>query len=138
MTFMTVMARLCPRSEEAEGVPKDPQEEPLGGRSYVGGGAPRLFTHPGKHTHHWRQPRKDFLNPPGNAIFRDPWECNRNDNFLENELGPYIRRLAYHPGIVPDFVLSNPIGNRPLGPGDEVFRKLYMYAKLNKLFWKLR
>ena len=78
-------------------------------------------------------PTKSILNPPGNAIFPDPWECNRNDNFLENELGPYIRRLASHPGSVPEFVISNPIGNRPLGPRDEVFRKLYEYAKLDKL-----
>ena len=54
--------------------------------------------------------------------------------FLRDVLGlAYIRRLAYHPGIVPDFVLSNPIGNRPLGPQDEDFRELYNYAKLNKL-----
>ena len=70
-------------------------------------------------------PTKSILNPPGNCILPDPWESDRNDNFLEKELGPYIRRLAYHPGSVPDFVLSNPIGNRPLGPRDEEFRKLY-------------
>ena len=81
-------------------------------------------------------PTKSLLNLPGNTIFPDPWKCNRNDTFLENELGADIKRLACHPGSVPYFVLSNPIGNRPLGPWDEVFRKLYGYAKLNKLIWK--
>ncbi len=78
-------------------------------------------------------PAKSILNPPGNAIFPDPWKSDRSDTFLENQLGPYIRRLASHPGSVPDFVRSNPIGNRPLGPQDEVFRRLYSYARLNKL-----
>ena len=57
---------------------------------------------------------KSILNPPGNAIFLDPWKCDRNDTFpdpwkcdrndtfLENELGPYIKRLACHPGSVPN------------------------------------
>ena len=74
---------------------------------------------------------KSILNPPDNAIFPHLWKCDRNDTFLENELGPHIRRLAYHLGSVLDFVLSNSIGNRPLSPQDEVFRKLYGYAKLN-------
>ena len=77
--------------------------------------------------------QKSILNPPGNAIFPHLWNCDSNDTFLENELGPYIRRLACHPGSVPDFVLSNPIGHRPLGPQDEVFRKFYGYTKLSKL-----
>lgn len=61
-------------------------------------------------------PTKSILNPPSNAILPDPWKCDRNDTILENELGCYIRRLAYYPKNVLDFVLSNPIGNRPLGP----------------------
>lgn len=78
-------------------------------------------------------PAKSVLNPPGNCIFPNPWEGDRNDNFLELELGPYIRRLAHHSGNVPDFVLSNRIGNRPLGPRDTEFRRLYGFAELNKL-----
>jgi hypothetical protein len=78
-------------------------------------------------------PAKSVLNPPGNCIFPNPWEGDRNDNFLELELGPYIRRLAHHSGSVPDFVLSNRIGNRPLGPRDTEFRRLYGFAELNKL-----
>jgi hypothetical protein len=60
-------------------------------------------------------PAKSILNLPSNAIFPDPWKCDINDTILENELC-YIKRLAYHPRSVLDFVLSNPIGNRPLGP----------------------
>jgi len=78
-------------------------------------------------------PTKSILNPPGNAIFPEPWKGDRNDTFLDDELGPYLKRLVCHPGTVPDFVLSNPIGNRPLGPEDEVFRKLYGYAQLCNL-----
>ena len=44
-------------------------------------------------------PTKSILNPPGNAILLDPWKCDRNDNFLDNKLGPYIRRLASHPDV---------------------------------------
>ena len=44
---------------------KGPQEEPLDGHSYVGGGAPQLFAHSGEHAPHWRHPHKEYPQSPG-------------------------------------------------------------------------
>ena len=78
-------------------------------------------------------PTKSVLNPPGTVVFPDTWTGQRNDTFLVNELGPYLRRLVRHPGSVPDFVLSNPFGNGPLLPTSDVYSAIRRLAGFNKL-----
>jgi hypothetical protein len=78
-------------------------------------------------------PAKSVLNPPGTVIFPLPWNGDMKDTFLESQLAPYIRRLVNHPDNFPDFVLSNPIGNRPLNTRSEVYKNLLKFARLNKL-----
>jgi len=78
-------------------------------------------------------PTKSVLNPPGTVIFPDTWSGDRNDTFLVNRLAPYLRRLLLHPGSVPDFVRSNPIGNPALSPRDNVHKSIMRLAKFNKL-----
>ena len=78
-------------------------------------------------------PAKSVLNPPGNVIFPDPWIGDKNDTFLVDKLAPYLRRLVLHPGSIPDFVRSNPIGNAALSPCDNVYKNIMRLAKFNKL-----
>ena len=78
-------------------------------------------------------PAKSVLNPPGTVIFPIPWKGDMKDTFLENELAPYIRRLVTHAANFPNFVLSNPIGVRPLSPRSDVHKALVKFARLNKL-----
>ena len=78
-------------------------------------------------------PTKSVLNPPGSVIFPDTWGGHRKDNFLVNELAPYLRRLVRHPGSFRDFVLSNPIGNGPLSPESDVYRAILRLAEFNNL-----
>ena len=78
-------------------------------------------------------PTKSVLNPPGNVIFPDTWAGDMRDSFLVNKLAPYLRRLVRHPGTVPDFVLSNPIGNGPLPTTSYVHRAIRQLAEFNNL-----
>jgi hypothetical protein len=78
-------------------------------------------------------PTKSVLNPPGTVVFPDTWDGHRKDTFLVSELAPYLRRLVRHPGSVPDFVLSNPIGNGPLPPTSHVYRAIRRLAEVNNL-----
>jgi hypothetical protein len=78
-------------------------------------------------------PTKSVLNPPGNVIFPDTWTGDRKDIFLVDRLAPYLKRLVLHPGSIPDFVRSNPIGNATLSPRDNVYKSIVRLTKFNKL-----
>ena len=73
-------------------------------------------------------PIKSILNPQGNVIFLDTWTSDRKDTFLVDSLAPYLRRLELHPGSIPDFVRSNPIGNAALSPRDNVYKSIVRLA----------
>ena len=78
-------------------------------------------------------PTKSVLNPPGTVVFPDTWTGDRKDTFLVDRLAPYLRMVVLHPGSIPDFVRSNPIGNAALSPRDNVYKSIVRLAKINKL-----
>lgn len=69
-------------------------------------------------------PVKSVLNPLGIVIFYLPWKGDMKDTFLEIKHALYIRRLVNHLDNFPNFVLSHPIGSRPLSLRNDVYKAL--------------
>ena len=70
-------------------------------------------------------PHKSICNENGNAVFLRTWSPqDKEDDFLMEELLPWLRRLESQAGHLQRYVEDNRIGLDPLRPGDGNANKL--------------
>lgn len=76
---------------------------------------------------------KNISNPTSNYIVCPTWIFGTVQNRLLMDLHRYLQVLVGSGLPVPQFLSSNPIGNRYMDPKNYMHRELYAHAKCNKL-----
>lgn len=76
---------------------------------------------------------KECLEPFGTIIFPMTNKDNMTCTFLQDQFGPYIKMFWDHSNNFFNFVMANPIGNRPHSPHCEIYQALVHFAQLCKL-----